>query len=118
MAGEENRASADTQAVRIIQDVPVVFSDGVMSHSFVQGVAKFYLFRTDSAPNVVEGTRNVPVVQVVMSAIGFAGMLHFFEHRLKLMIEDGAISQATVDKINETIYEDPRKETIHPADTK
>jgi hypothetical protein len=121
MAGEENKtdgAPPQVPAVRIVSDVPVVFSDGVMSHSFIEGVSKFYLYRTDSAPNVVEGATNVPVVQVIMSAQGFAGMLHFFQHRLQLMIDGGAISQATVDRIKETVYTDPLKETIYPAETK
>jgi hypothetical protein len=114
MADEQNAP----QEVRIVQDIPVVFADGVMSQSYIEGVSKFYLYRTDAAPIVTDGARNVPVVQVVMSAHGFAGMIHFFEHRLKMMIADGAISQASVDKIKETIYEDPRKETVYPADTK
>jgi hypothetical protein len=107
-----------TQAVRVVPDIPVIFSDGVMSHSFVQGVAKFYLYRTDSSPNVVDGMQNVPVVQVIMSAQGFAGMLHFFQHRLRLMIQEGAISQEMVDKVNAVTYEDPYKQTIYPADKK
>jgi hypothetical protein len=121
MAGEENKtdsAAPQIPAVRIVQDIPVVFSDGVMSHSYIEGVSKFYLYRTDTAANVLEGTKNIPVVQVIMSAQGFAGMLHFFQHRLKLMIDDGAISQETVDRIKETVYEDPRKKTVHPTDTK
>lgn len=116
MAGEENTAGADIQAVRIVQDIPAIFSDGVMSHSFIQGVSKFYLYRTDSAPDAAGGARNVPVVQVIMSAQGFAGMLHFFQHRLKLMIRDGAISQEMVNNINSINYEDPGKGS--PADTK
>jgi len=111
MANEESKAGDATPpqqvtAVRIVSDIPVVFTDGVMSHAFIEGVSKFYLYRTDTAPNVVEGTKNVPVVQVIMSAQGFAGMLHFFQHRLKLMIAAGAISQKTVNKINETVYDD------------
>jgi hypothetical protein len=112
MAGEENMGGADIQAVRIIHDIPVIFSDGVMSHSYITGVSKFYLYRTDSAPNVADGARNVPVVQVIMSAQGFAGMLHFFQHRLKLMIRDGAISQELVNDIDNTSYDDPVKANL------
>jgi hypothetical protein len=114
MVGEENTATPGAQVVRIIPDIPAVFSDGVLSHSFSHGVSKFYLFRTDTAPNVLEGTRNVPVVQVIMSAQGFAGMLHFFQHRLQLMIRDGAISQDMVNKINEVVYDDPHIQRVYP----
>jgi hypothetical protein len=87
MANEENKA-VDTPppqapaAVRIVPDIPVIFADGVMSQAFALGVSKFYLYRTDTAPNVLEGNTNVPVLQIVMTAQGFAAMLHFFEHRL------------------------------------
>jgi hypothetical protein len=97
--------------VRVISEIPVIFADGVMSHSFISGVSKFYLYRTDASPNVSEGSKNIPVAQIVMPAQGFAGMVHFFEHRLQLMVGEGAITQATVDKIKETIYADPRKTT-------
>jgi len=47
-----------------------------------------------------------------MSAEGFAAMVHFFEHRLKIMIDANAISQESVDRINMTVYPDPRKGTL------
>jgi hypothetical protein len=78
-----------------------------MSQSYIHGVSKFYLYRTDNDPDVTKGAKNVPVVQVVMSAQGFAGMLHFFQHRLKMMVRDGAISQDAVNKINSVIYDEP-----------
>ena len=106
MDGEQS-ASAPIQAVRIVQDIPVVFADGVMSQSYIHGVSKFYLGRTDSSADDTRGPQNVPVVQIVMSAQGFAGMLHFFQHRLKMMIRDGAISQDTVDQINSVVYDEP-----------
>jgi hypothetical protein len=96
--------------VRVVGDIPVVFSDGVMSHSYIKGVSKYYLFRTDSSPDVSEAPKNIVVAQVVMSATGFAGMLHFFQHRLKLMIDAGAISQEEVDQINKTVYETPQRQ--------
>jgi hypothetical protein len=93
--------------VRIVPDIPVVFSDGILSQSFAKGITKFYLFRTDIAPNVVGPLRTTVVGQVVMPADAFARTVHFFRHRLRLMIAAGAISQAEVDEIDKTVYDDP-----------
>jgi hypothetical protein len=114
-ATKGNVQSTPIQTVRVVGDIPVVFSDGVMSHSYIRGVSKYYLYRTDSSPDVSDGPKNIVVAQVVMSATGFAGMLHFFQHRLKLMIDDGAISQAEVDQINKTVYETTQKANVSPG---
>jgi hypothetical protein len=105
----DHDTSMPVQAVKLIQDIPVIFADGVISQSYIPGISKFYLYRTDIGPDVdaSQPPRNVPVVQVVMSARGFAGMLHFFHHRLKIMIRDGAISQDMVDSINSFVYDEP-----------
>lgn len=99
-------------SVRLIQDIPVLFADGVMSQSFIPGISKFFLYRADASANVSEPPKNTPVVQIVMPASGFAAMTHFFEHRLKLMIDDGAISQAEVDRIKQFVYENPPRADV------
>src|SRR5262245_9442289 len=113
MADDAAAGSATVPAgipnVKIVQDIPVVFADGVMSQSYIAGIAKFYFYRTDSSPDLSGPNVNHPVVQVVMPAQGFAQMLHFFQHRLKTMIAEGAISQEVVDTINKTVYDAPRK---------
>jgi hypothetical protein len=115
MATDDNSGVLPVQPVRAIQDPPVVFCDGVMSHSFAPGISKFYLYRTDASPDVSEGNKNIPVLQIVMSASGFAGMLHFFNHRLALMVRDGVISQEAVDEIKKHVYPDPRSETVNTS---
>ena len=97
-------AAGGIPSVKVIQDIPVLFADGVLSHAYGPGVAKFYFYRTDSSPDPLEGTKNVPVLQIVMPAHGFAALVHFFQHRLNLMIQNGAISAEAVNKIKETIY--------------
>ena|ERR1700722_19805755 len=106
MTTDENSGVLPVQPVRAIQDPPVVFCDGVMSQSFAPGISKFYLFRTDASPDASEVNKNIPILQIVMSANGFATMLHFFNHRLKLMLRNGAISQEAVDEINKYVYPD------------
>jgi hypothetical protein len=105
-------------SVRTVADIPVIFADGVISHSYIAGVSKFYLYRTDTSPNVSEGAKNTVVAQIIMSAQGFAQMLHFFEHRLDIMLKDKAISQEAVDKIKETVFPETRKETIRATEAK
>jgi hypothetical protein len=105
-------APASIPTVRVVQDIPVVFADGVMSQAYGQGIAKFYLYRTDASPNASELPKNVPFLQVVMPAHGFAVMLHFFEHRLKLMINDQTISQEAVDEIKKTVYSAPQPANV------
>jgi hypothetical protein len=100
------RASAETPKVKIVPDIPVFFTDGVLSHSFAFGVSKFYFYRSDSDPYLAAPDQTVIVAQSVMSAAGFAKMVHFFNHRLKLMIEDGAISRELADNIAAFSYED------------
>ena len=98
--------------VKVVQDVPVLFADGVMSQAYAPGVSKFYLYRTDSAPDVTSHpAQNIPVLQVVMPARGFAALVHFFQHRLKLMIDEGAITKAEVDAINQTAYPNSSKQS-------
>jgi hypothetical protein len=118
MSTDEASGVLPVQPVRAIQDPPVVFCDGVMSQSFATGISKFYLFRTDASPDVSEGNKTVPILQIVMSANGFASMLHFFNHRLQLMVRDGAISQESVGQINKFVYSDPRQETINTSNPK
>jgi hypothetical protein len=112
--GPQPAAPAGIPTVKIAQDVPVVFTDGVMSHAHGPGIAKFYLYRADPSPDALEPAKNIPIAQLIMTARGFAAMLHFLEHRLKIMIADGAISQAEVDRINQVVFETPQKTHASP----
>jgi hypothetical protein len=104
--------------VRTIAEFPVMFADGVLSHSYIAGISKFYLYRTDSSPNVSEGMKNTVVAQIIMSAQGFVQMLHFFEHRLNIMLEDGAISKELVEAVKKTVYGPPVKGSTGSAEPK
>jgi hypothetical protein len=88
--------------VRIIQDVPVIFSDGVVSHFFGPGVSKFYLGRFDPDPDAKGPPNLANVLQVVMTTEGFAQMVMFLQHRLQIMIRDGMITQERLDEIIKT----------------
>jgi hypothetical protein len=98
MAEEQQLVSADPTPVRIVPDVPFFFSDGITSHSFAPGISKFYFFRTDASPLGVAESKNVVVAQAIMSAEAFARSLHFLNHRLKMMVKAGAITQQEVDE--------------------
>jgi hypothetical protein len=87
--------------VKIAPDIPVIFADGAISQNWSPGISKFYLGRIDPDPEALkEGTSN-PVAQIIMPAEGFVQMITFFEHRLKAMVEQGIVSQATIDKARE-----------------
>jgi len=75
-----------------------------MSQAFGPGISKFYLYRNDFDPNLSAPAKNTPVVQIIMSAEGFAAMVHFLQHRLQMMIEAKAISQDALDRIKQTTY--------------
>jgi hypothetical protein len=94
-------------SVRIVPDIPTVFADGIVSQSYIAGVSKFYFFRTDSDPDVTKPAKNTVIAQIIMPAEGFAAMVHFLQHRLKMMIADKAISQEAVDRIDKTVYPPP-----------
>jgi hypothetical protein len=93
--------NAEPPVVKIIQDIPVVFVDGVMQHVTAPGVSKFYLFRSDANPKDPTSFSNTAVLQVVIPPTGFVDMVAFFEHRLKAMIQRGDISQGIIDERRE-----------------
>jgi hypothetical protein len=101
------QAGAPVAAVKIVPDIPVIFADGAMSQAFGPGISKFYLYRTDFDPLLAEPNKNTPIVQIVMPAEGFAALVHFLQHRLRMMVEGKAISQEAVDRINQTKYPPP-----------
>jgi hypothetical protein len=95
--------------VRIAPEIPVIFADGVLSHAFGPDVSKFYFYRTDSAPDGSNSPNvNVPIAQIVMPADGFVRMVLFLQHRIKMMVEAGALKQSLVDEIAKS---DPRTAT-------
>jgi hypothetical protein len=91
--------SEGVHPVRIVQDIPVLYADGVTSHYYAYGIAKFYLSRIDPDPAAKGTPRLVNIVQVVMPADGFAQMVLFLEKRLQTMITEKIITQEQVDQI-------------------
>ncbi|MCA6105112.1 MULTISPECIES: hypothetical protein [Bradyrhizobium] len=85
-------------AVRIVPDIPTIFADGSISQSWGPGVSKFYFGRIDADPHVQGAPTSTVVAQVIMPTEGFVAMVTFFEHRLKMMVEAGAVSQETIDR--------------------
>jgi hypothetical protein len=88
-------------AVKIVPDVPAIFADGAISQNWGPGISKFYLGRIDADPSAQKEATSTPVAQVIMPAEGFVYMVAFFEHRVKMMVENGIISQDLVDKSRE-----------------
>jgi len=98
MAGpnDTNDALLSIPAVKVVQDVPVIYADGIASHANSPKISKFYFFRIDPDPNGASPGKPTFVSQVVMPMDGFLQMWAFIEHRLKLMIKAGAISKADI----------------------
>jgi hypothetical protein len=94
-------ASVAIPAVKIVPDIPVIFADGAVSQNWGPGITKFYLGRLDADPEAKKEPSSVPVVQIIMPTEGFVQMVAFFEHRLKTMVEQGIVSQGSLDKARE-----------------
>ena len=83
--------------VRIVQDIPLFYAEGVSGHSYGSGVSRFQLIRAEPDP---EGGPPRPVyTDIVMPIEAFVQMWVFFEHRLKTMVNDGTVTR---DQINRT----------------
>jgi hypothetical protein len=114
MADAENPLAVELASravgVRIEQQIPVVVVDGVSSHWFGQGLAKLHFARFDPHPDGTGAQTKVPVIQLVMSAEQFAGMVAFLDKRLNTMIEVGAVSAETVSRAKEYLAQNPAAE--------
>ncbi|SRR6266496_1089086 len=83
--------------VRIAREIPVIFSDGVKSQAFGSGISKFYLLRFDPDPEVQTPARETIIAQITMPSDAFVKMVAFFEHRLKIMVAEKAVTQESID---------------------
>ena len=90
--------STQVPSVRIAQDAPVVYADAIASHAWTPNVSKFYLVRFDSDARARASNTETFVAQIVMPNNGFVNMFTFMEHRLKLMIEGGILSESDLEK--------------------
>jgi hypothetical protein len=99
--------TAGIPSVKIIQDVPIVFADGIQSQSYGFGVAKMYLNRYDPDPRAREAPTEVVVAQVVMPIHNFIMSVALLEHRLKMMVADKAITQEQVDSARKYWIDNP-----------
>jgi hypothetical protein len=106
--GNAAAATPTIPVVKIVPDIPTIFADGVLSQNYGPGVSKFFLGRFDADPAAQKDIASVPVAQIIMPADGFIHMMAFFEHRVKTMVEQGAIAQATVDKAREFWANNPK----------
>jgi hypothetical protein len=104
--------SGEIPSIKVVQDIPVIFADGVLSQAFGPNISKFYLSRTDSAPQPGPGAENkiAPLVQIVMPTEGFILMVAFFEMRLKMMVDSNNITQEMIDKARK-FYADAKNAT-------
>jgi hypothetical protein len=108
MADEHDKTSGGPVTVKIATDAPVIFADGALSQVFGAGVAKFFLYRIDPDPNVATSPTPSVTAQIIMPVEGFAAMVHFFQHRLQLMVEANAISKEALEKIRGVTYPPPK----------
>jgi hypothetical protein len=95
------------QSVRIVQEVPLIFADGVMSQSYGSGVSKFYLSRFDPDPRARAAPQEVVVLQVAMPIQNFVMSVAFLEHRLKTMVAENAVTQEQVDRARQYWIDNP-----------
>ena len=84
--------------VKIVQETPVIFADGIASHAWTQNLSKFYLVRYDSDPLAQSLNTQTFVAQIVMPNDGFVMAFAFLEHRLKVMLDGGSITKESLDK--------------------
>jgi hypothetical protein len=96
-SGPTRPSEPDITTVRIAQEIPIIFIDGVHSHSFAFGVSKLLLSRWDPTPGGGLNKETV-VVQIVMPTENFVKSVAFLEHRLRFMIQSKAITQEQVDE--------------------
>jgi hypothetical protein len=94
-------ANVTIPAVKIVPDIPAIFTDGAISQNWGPGISKFFLGRLDADPNALKEATSTPVAQIIMPAEGFVQMVAFFEHRVEMMVEQGVVSQGSVDKARE-----------------
>jgi hypothetical protein len=85
------------QPVRTIPEIPVVFADGVANHVMGPGISKFHFYRTDAILGKLNVFEKVEALQLIMPANSFVDMVAFFEHRLKVMVKYGNVTQSVID---------------------
>lgn len=100
MTGSELSQPAATSPapVSIVPEIPVVFADAATSHSHGRAVSKIYFSRYDPDPASVRRPAEKVLLQVVIPNDSFLRMAAFFEHRIKVMIADKAVTQEQWDK--------------------
>jgi hypothetical protein len=84
--------------VRTIPEAPVVFADGIINQVTGPGIAKFHFYREDAVVGNVDVYEKVEVLQVIMPANSFIDMVAFFEHRIRVMVKNGYVSQSHLDE--------------------
>ena len=90
---------ASSTNVKIVQETPVIFADGIASHAWTQNLSKFYLVRFNSDPLAKSlNTTETFVAQIVMPNDGLVMAFAFLEHRLKVMLDSGSITKESLDK--------------------
>ena len=97
---------APIPAVKVVQDIPVLFADGVSSQSYGIGFSKFFLYRWDPDPFAKGTGTPVPILQVAMPTDGFVAMWLFFEQRIRMMVKEGALTQEDIDQKRQKLHQD------------
>jgi hypothetical protein len=87
---------------------PTVFADGVVSMSTSASVVKFFLARVE--PNFAgDNTNQVQAfAQVIMPIDGFARMFVFFEAQLRILVQNGVVSEQSLAEMRSVFASPPR----------
>jgi len=87
---------------------PTVFADSVLSMANSPSVVKFYLARIE--PNFAgDGTNQLQAfAQVIMPINGFARMFVFFEAQLRLLVQNGLITEQSLGEMR-SVFTSPQK---------
>ncbi len=75
-----------------------MYVDAILSQIMAPNISKMLFHRFESSPTEINTYVKRPVIELVMPANHFADLVAFLEHRLRLMVKNGYVSQGTVDE--------------------
>jgi hypothetical protein len=60
------------------------------------GISKFHLYRNDAVLGQIDVYERLEVLQLIMPTLSFVDMVAFFEHRLRVMVKNGNVTQEVI----------------------
>ena len=105
----DERTTGQTQSAGFPPaNFPTVYADGVQSIAYGPSVIKFYLSRIE--PNFAgDGTNQLQAfAQIIMPIDGFGSMFVFFEAQLRLLVQNGVITEQRLGELRSVFTLPPR----------